>query len=530
MSLRWFGGKIADAHFVLCTTGKLPDETEDFFRRHGAEIVLVERFSTEHGPSNKIKFLENDSLDKWENILLLDCDTVIVQDPSLFLETEGLSVKIADLPTVKTEQFRELFDLFELDMPSESYIHEVAGVPCLPYFNSGVVLLNSKWRERFVKAWVYYNNAIIKNWDVLKLSRFFTDQASLTLAVVSTSIPFSLLDNALNFPGHLPAHKYPDAFYKIDPYIIHYHGFFDNNGYIKKTVIGQVNRRIETFNSRLRAEKALHENLLERDSSWVVGREREPKVVVGSGWWCDNEAGDWDIGHESTRSIPFFSLWLSQVVKYLSPHKIVITDSSSPLKPDYKAYDLIEWVELDKNYGHANDIRTGVVDTKYSGFTRSVLLGCMYALSCDADYYIYVEQDCLIKGHDFLQHAIGDNEEDILIGMQTDGGIGLDGKQAAKIKQQSLMIVKRSAMERFISGLLSAEWTDGDVSPEITMGRVLKPIGTLSIPFGRSRPIDFELPCYYVQHFTGEELEIFLSEEGMTDLWARLARYYFESI
>ncbi|RKZ65359.1 MAG: hypothetical protein DRQ44_08200, partial [Gammaproteobacteria bacterium] len=97
LSLRWFGGKIADSPFILCTTGKLPAETELFFKKHGAQIVLIERFSQEHGPSNKLRFFELDLLDEWDQILLLDCDTVIVQDPSEFLHTSGISMKVADL-------------------------------------------------------------------------------------------------------------------------------------------------------------------------------------------------------------------------------------------------------------------------------------------------------------------------------------------------------------------------------------------------------------------------------------------------
>jgi hypothetical protein len=197
---------------------------------------------------------------------------------------------------------------------------------------------------------------------------------------------------------------------------------------------------------------------------------------------------------------------------------------------DSKAIAL-EDVELDKNYGHANDIRTGKISTKYSGFTRSVLQGCLYALNCDADYYVYVEQDCLIKGKNFLKQAMGQSEEDILIGGATEGGVGLDGKKAAPMRQQSLMIVKKSGMERFLSGLLSADWSDGETSPEITMERQLQPLGTISIPYGRSRPIDFIQPCFYAQHFTQDELSQFIQLEGLVYMWEQLTeKHYFEAL
>jgi hypothetical protein len=543
LSLRWFGGNISDAPFILCTTGELSTDTKAFFKKHGAQIVLIDRFSDahstqEHGPSNKIQFFELDILDKYDQILLLDCDTIIVQDPSEYifaepLNTAGLSLKVADLPTVTTEQFGDLFSEFGLAMPPENHKHDITVEQCIAYFNSGVILLNAKWRENFFTAWSHYNKSIIDKWDSLDFNIFFTDQASLAITINAISIPVTSLPNTMNMAAHLPAHRYPDNFFGADPLIIHYHSLYNENGYVTETPLDQTNRRIDSFNARLRAEK-MAAHAMQTMPTGIRRRTDStptPKIVVGSGWWCDNEQGDWEIGCKESRSIPFFSLWLTQVIKCLSPHKIIITDSRSLLKPDYAAYDLIEWLELDKNYGHANDIRTKKIDTKYSGFTRSVLQGCLYALNCDADYYVYVEQDCLIKGNDLLNKAIGTNEEDILIGAATEGGVGLDGKTAAPMKQQSLMIIKKSAMERFISGLLSTDWTDGETSPEVTMERQLQPLGTIAIPYGRSRPIDYKRSCFYAQHFTIDELNQFIQLEGLDKLWQHLTKqYYFECL
>jgi hypothetical protein len=230
------------------------------------------------------------------------------------------------------------------------------------------------------------------------------------------------------------------------------------------------------------------------------------KVVVGTGWWCDGGRGPWAIGATATRSPAFFDLWLRQVHRCLRPHRIVVTDSASPVKPDHESDPSLVWVELDRNYGQANDLRMGWIDTKYSGFTRSVMNGAMYALCCDADFYVYVEQDCLLFGDDLLANALGDATEDILIGARTENGVRPDGAPAARMLQQSFMIVRRGALERFISGLLGSPWSDGEVSPEEIMERRLAPFGLLRIPFGRSRPIDFGLTHFYAQHLTESEL------------------------
>jgi len=97
-----------------------------------------------------------------------------------------------------------------------------------------------------------------------------------------------------------------------------------------------------------------------------------------------------------------------------------------------------------------------------------VIMGAMYALGCDAEFYVYVEQDALLYGDDFLMHALGDSTDDILLGPPTQNGRGRHGP-AAPMMQQSLMIVRRCALERFLIGLLDAPWSDGEQSPEETM-------------------------------------------------------------
>lgn len=240
------------------------------------------------------------------------------------------------------------------------------------------------------------------------------------------------------------------------------------------------------------------------------GGQSAPKVIVGTGWWCDVAPHDWAIGAAQTRSSAFFETWYEQVVNCFNPTRIVVTDSASPLKPNCRSKHLVEWIVLDQNYGHPNDIRVGKLCTKYSGFTRSVINGAMYALCCDCDFYVYVEQDCLVYGDNLLTHAIGDSMSDILLGQVTENGRGINGMVAAPMLQQSLMIVRRVALERFLDGVLGAPWTDGERSPEEIMAARLKPFDWIRIPFGRSRPLDFLQSHFYAQHLSQQELAQFL--------------------
>jgi hypothetical protein len=111
----------------------------------------------------------------------------------------------------------------------------------------------------------------------------------------------------------------------------------------------------------------------------------------------------------------------------------------------------------------------------------------MYALCCDADFYVFVEQDCLLYGDDLLNCAVANSSDDILLGQPTKNGKGLKGSVAAPMLQNALIIVRRPGLERFIDAISGAPWTDGQVSPEQTMQRRDAPYGLIGIPFGRSR-------------------------------------------
>ena len=524
LSLRWFGGKLSDADFYLTSTARLPENALRFFERNGATIQICEPFdvSNPNIPSNKLRGLEIGELSRYAHVALIDCDTLVVQDPSNFFEVEGIGIKIADLPTVSDKQLMNLFDEFGITVPNRSFTYELVNENTFGYFNSGVVIITRDWLDVASNSWSNYCRQVIALAESLKLPIFHNEQSALACTVAALDIPLTILPSSMNLPVHLPGPSYPEWYKEIDPQIIHYHWLSNSDGYISQLPLEKAQLRASSFNARLRAEL---KNIAEERPGKFISTEgnskkpHHPKIVVGTGWWCDKEPHEWakGLGAPVTRSICFFYLWYRQVMKYLNPDRVIVTDSRSPLKPDWKQFDNIHWVELDKNYGSANQIRVGSIDYHLSGFTRSVIFGATYAYCCDADYYIYVEQDCLIKGHNFLSHATLDSDAEIFLGGRTQGGRGIEGRPAAPMIQQSLMIIRKSGLARFINQTLSAPESDGELSPEVKMERDLKPFDFLKIPFGRSRPIDFSLSHFYAQHLQDDELRGFLKSENLDE-------------
>jgi hypothetical protein len=121
MSLRWFGGSLAQARFVLGCTGPRPQQALELFDDYEAEMTTVERYDPTHGHSNKIALLDSPIFAQHDIVVLLDCDTVLVQDPARWLNRDVVGIKLADVPTVSLAELQAIFRHFKCPVPSARY-------------------------------------------------------------------------------------------------------------------------------------------------------------------------------------------------------------------------------------------------------------------------------------------------------------------------------------------------------------------------------------------------------------------------
>jgi hypothetical protein len=251
-SVRWFGGMVREAEFALCVVGdSIEAAYREKFEALNARIRFVERFSDVHPQSNKLRFLELKETLSANRIVLLDCDTVVVRDPSPFLRASDFQAKIADVPTVRQETFERLFADFDLPMPACDQYTSVNRLPTIPYFNAGVLIFSKFATQRLIPTWIDLNRQLIARRDLLGDDENFCEQASLSLALVAENVNFAVLGNEMNFPVHfgLPVES---AFGQTDPAIIHYHSLIADDGLLLPSRYPAVNRRIEQFNGRMR--------------------------------------------------------------------------------------------------------------------------------------------------------------------------------------------------------------------------------------------------------------------------------------
>ena len=231
------------------------------------------------------------------------------------------------------------------------------------------------------------------------------------------------------------------------------------------------------------------------------------KYIIGTGWWCDGTGKHKGTvsGSDFIRSKEFFNVWYYFVNKYTSPEKIIIVDSASPIRPSIPDDKRIEFISTDQNYQHAK-----LNKTQFDGWTRSFLLSAYYALMCEADYFIYIEQDCLVIGEHWVEQVIDF--------MQKNKNTCALGKWEDKYEiDQSLTVIEKSYIFEAIKKLHEPTRSDFEKRAEFRF-RILD-YDFLPFGYNRNRPINFNDKTFYAQQWTEDELRELFTRENCEDLW-----------
>ncbi len=258
--------------------------------------------------------------------------------------------------------------------------------------------------------------------------------------------------------------------------------------------------------------------------------------IIGSGWFCDNKGtGGWVGSWDFQRMQEFSALWYHFVNKYTKPKKIVIVDNASPFKPIFPDDGKIEIISMDRNYKHVCTGHPG----KYCGQMRGIMLTAFYALMNDADYFVFIEQDCLVRGENWIENTIAYMEKH-------NAEISYGWKDHEYRADHTIIIVKNSAILDFIRNYIAIEQKDYDVRPELKYLFVHKdqkevnhfqwvkdrrsleqatlafPINRLNFielpfPYGaiHKRKMDFNKSVFSAQQWSKEELLELLRIEGL---------------
>jgi SAM-dependent methyltransferase len=279
-SWRWFGGAMADMAFYIAVTGKVDLLYREIFEQYGATVHIVPPFDMRNPTANKLRFLELPIAQDADRVLLLDCDTIIVQEPACLLQDADFLAKIVDAPTVKPEVFAAIFTALDIAIPPYNQRCTVRGEPIIPYFNTGVLSFSRKAMSTIVPEWIRIFKILIERLELFKDQAYYCEQASLSLALAACGTSYTTLSNRLNFPAHFQDEPVASDFGSTDPVIIHYHWLADENGLLQASPYAKVNERIKSFNVRLSQERRRH---FDNRVFWDDRYRKNPTLGSGQG-------------------------------------------------------------------------------------------------------------------------------------------------------------------------------------------------------------------------------------------------------
>lgn len=97
-SIRWFGGELAGARVMVCVVGEIDRSFREAFAKYEAEVRIVAPVHPPNPSANQLHFFAEVGETDREMLLLLDCDTVVVQDPLPWMQRGSVQTRLAPLP------------------------------------------------------------------------------------------------------------------------------------------------------------------------------------------------------------------------------------------------------------------------------------------------------------------------------------------------------------------------------------------------------------------------------------------------
>jgi SAM-dependent methyltransferase len=254
-SLRWFGGAQAAAPFAVGLVGEADPGFSRELERLGAELWPLARYSPRHPHSNKLQLPRHEKAQAFDLVALLDCDTLVVDDPTPFLGGGGLGAKIADTASVPLPLLEAVFARFGRPLPPARHRTTWDRQPTIAYCNAGVLLFSREARRRLLPRWLELHDRLLADLELLGDRAVFCEQVSLSLALAEEPDLLRELPPEMNFPLHLPPEEAPAELLESDARIVHYHWKVNAaDGLLQETPFPRVQARLAAFNQRLARE------------------------------------------------------------------------------------------------------------------------------------------------------------------------------------------------------------------------------------------------------------------------------------
>ena len=141
LSIRRFGGGLADAPFVALFVEGVEPRFAAGLEELGAEVRVVDRVDPRNPPSNKLRMLELAATHDFDTLLAIDTDTLVVGDVGRYAAPGAVAVKPENTDPFPPGTWPAVFADLGIPEPGRSIVTTSSAQVTYPYFNSGVVFV-----------------------------------------------------------------------------------------------------------------------------------------------------------------------------------------------------------------------------------------------------------------------------------------------------------------------------------------------------------------------------------------------------
>jgi hypothetical protein len=257
LSIRRFGGALAEAPIVAMFVERVEPQHAEQLTDQGVEVRVVDRFDPRSPASNKLRMLELAGSHRFDALLAIDTDTLVMGDISPWFSTTAVRVKPENHSPYGPEAWQGIYEALGIAPPSRSAVMTSTGELTSPYFNSGVVFVPRDRCAELLEAWTKGVHDVLDLYAdrpdlVPEPERHWTNQLALAVALTGARLPVDPLPVGLNLSTTVRVH--PMFRHEVvPPFVLHYHNEIDSDGFVFRSRNATLNPFLDAFN-RARAD------------------------------------------------------------------------------------------------------------------------------------------------------------------------------------------------------------------------------------------------------------------------------------
>lgn len=227
--------------------GNVPEAYVKMLKEEKVNIVESQPFDSQNKYCNKLVQLDTfSSLEDFDYVFLMDCDTAIVSLEGFSLKNE-IYAKVVDFPNPPITILEKIFEANNLAIETTETTFTLQDQQITDWNNSngGLYIISSDFIKKLNPLWKQYAKWGIDNKELFTDTYSkHADQVGFALAMSNLSKKVTHLGVEWNYPTHVNKNLLP----KVEPKIIHFHDRIDTHMNLVKTGLRIIDDSIEKIN------------------------------------------------------------------------------------------------------------------------------------------------------------------------------------------------------------------------------------------------------------------------------------------